>query len=374
MPIVWWRRLLGGGASRRDDHASLAELAAAVRDLAAAQRKQSEQIKKLRDALQETDARWQSALDRWQKESNHARRRDMRDGLRADEKQQRRWQAELAALQGSLKVERKWRVIFARQLDALMRHLHLASLPIRPPHDLTARRFRLRSQNEEDGIILALLAKAGWTDRRFVEIGSGRSGGNAAFLAYECGWSGLMVDVEPLVIESLRRRFAHNGGVTSVVAAVSASNINDLLRQHGYEGDVDLLSIDIDSYDYWVFDQLEACSPRVLVLEYNAGFGPERSVTIPDGQPLHGAPKGYRGASLTALDALARRKGYRLVACEAGVNAFFLRHDVAPEVPGVPVAQAYRPALSRLDLDDAPEGGAGDALLTGSEGYPLVEV
>ena len=40
--------------------------------------------------------------------------------------------------------------------------------------------YRLTSQNEEDGITLALFDEIGVTSRRFVEIGSGLSGGNSA--------------------------------------------------------------------------------------------------------------------------------------------------------------------------------------------------
>jgi hypothetical protein len=97
-----------------------------------------------------------------------------------------------------------------------------------------------------------------------------------------------------------------------------------------------------------------AVTPRILILEYNALFGAERRVTIPQDQPLDGTPKGYNGASLAALTALAERKGYRLVTCEnAGVNAFYLRHDVAPGVRAVTPAEAFKPLRSRVDLDDA---------------------
>jgi hypothetical protein len=44
----------------------------------------------------------------------------------------------------------------------------------------------------------------------------------------------------------------------------------------------------------------------------------------------------YHGASLTALEHLARTKGYVLVGCDsAGTNAFFVREDLAP--PGLAV-------------------------------------
>ena len=41
------------------------------------------------------------------------------------------------------------------------------------PASLLSRRFKLMSQNEEDGVTLALLKLAGTPNRTFVEIGSG---------------------------------------------------------------------------------------------------------------------------------------------------------------------------------------------------------
>jgi hypothetical protein len=350
---------------------SIDALTKAVSELAAAQRKQAIQLKKLLDAQKESDRRWQEAIERWQQAARDHSRREHAEADRARERGEKRWQTRVTELHDSFKTEQKWRVIFARQIGAVIRALHLPHARLSPPHDILARRFRLWSQNEEDGIILALLDRAGTTNRRFVEIGSGRSGGNAAMLAHELGWSGLMIDSVPRAIDSLKARFAHNPGVVGVVAFVTPENVNQLLTDHGFAGEVDLLSIDIDSYDYWVLEALTACSPRVLVVEYNASFGSTRAVTIPRDQSLDAAPKEYRGASLAALEKAARRKGYRLVVCDpSGVNAFFLRHDVAPDIPALDVARAFRSHRDRLDMSEEPI----DVAASPMNGLPLVEV
>ena len=357
MPESFLRRVLRrtGGASRDQ---SIEALTAAVRDLADAQHKQAAQLKKLLDAQKAQDRRWEDALERWQKEGRESSRRGQHDAARVDEKTQKGWQQAFGSLDTRLKSEAKWRKVFANQMSAMMRSLQLARMPLSPPHDLTARRFRLWSQNEEDGILLALFEHAGLTDRRFVEIGSGRSGGNAALLAYECGWSGLMIDIVPEAIESLRTRFKHNPGVVGVAAAVSPGNINQILSDQGFTGEVDLLSIDIDSYDYWVLESLSVVSPRVLVVEYNASLGADRALTIPKDGRLEDVPKRVRGASLAAIEKLARRKGYRLVVCDpTGTNAFFQRDDVATQIAGVEVARAYRPGADRWGPDDTRPGG-----------------
>src|SRR5688572_7315780 len=101
--------------------------------------------------------------------------------------------ARIEQLQRTHEQEMKWRAMLKRDLQAVLRHqfIHLAGTDAA---GLNARRFRVRSQNEEDGIVLTLLHEAGSPGRRFVEIGCGRSGGNSATLAYEFGWTGLMVD------------------------------------------------------------------------------------------------------------------------------------------------------------------------------------
>jgi len=323
-----------------DIRADIQRLTAAIERLEAMQRKDAEQVKKLRETVQETTTAWKQALSDGEARAA-ADRRANRDHL-------------LEVIDAHRKTDAKWRKIFNNQVTALVRHVCLPLDRLRPPYALTARRFRLRSQNEEDGILFALLERAGWGGQRFVEIGSGKSGGTAASLAHECGWAGLMIELSTASVDLARRKFAGNRGVTVVSARITPDNVNTILADHGYRGEVDVLSIDIDSYDYWVFEALTETSPRVLVLEYNALFGPERRVTIPLAQSLESTPKGYGGASLAALTMLAARKGYRLVTCEnTGVNAFFLRDDVVPELGGVSPAEAFKPLRSRTDLDDA---------------------
>jgi hypothetical protein len=235
-------------------------------------------------------------------------------------------------------------------VDGLVRaeYLDAASLPY--PHRLTASGFRLHSQNSEDGILLALFRQAGVTSSRFVELGSGSSGGNAAMFAAEFGWTGLMVEGDPGKASMAGRRFP---AAQAVCAWITPESVNDLLEHHGFTGEVDLLSVDVDGNDYWVWQALTACSGRVVVLEYNSMFGPDRAVTIPYDPKFNRREHRfcYFGASLAALTKLSASKGYRLVAVEpTGVNAFFLRNDVAPEIPAVDPVAAYRISEKYNDL------------------------
>ena len=163
-------------------------------------------------------------------------------------------------------------------VQALLRARYMDPAALPYPERLTAQRFRISSQNQEDGLTLALLHEAGPTTRRFVEIGAGLSGGNAAFLAREWGWSGLMVDGDEAHMQQVARRFPM---ATAVSAWITRDNINTLIQSHGFAGEVDLFSLDLDGNDYWIWEAVTVVTPRVVILEYNTMYGPDRAVTIP---------------------------------------------------------------------------------------------
>ena len=272
-------------------------------------------------------------------------------------------------------LDAKWKRIFRIQMASLVRAQYLQS-GLAAPNALEARRFRLRSQNEEDGIVLALLQAAGVATRRFVEIGSGGSGGNSGVLAYELGWNGLMIDASGSAVRAARQLFAAKPGVVIARATVTPENIDRLVTDLGFAGEIDFLSIDVDSIDYWLLDALTATKTRVLAVEYNALFGSERAVTVPNAPRPDGAPKAYYGASLAALTKCAGRKGYRLVVCEeAGINAFFVREGLAADVPTLTPAQAWRPKSDRYDVTGEVAGIDMDLLgILDDKGLPLVDV
>ena len=300
---------------------------------------------------------------------------DVQVPLAAIEKQLDRLTKLVERIGANQKQEAKWRMNFRRQLSALIRRAYLVDTGLPHPMAIGVQRFRLRSQHEEDGITLALLRAAGVRHRTFVEIGCGSTGGNSAILAYELGWSGLMVDANRKSVEGARQLFQFNPGVRVVKSRVTTDTIDQLLTKHGAAGEVDVMSIDIDSFDYWLWKAITICTPRVLIMEYNGRFGPDRAVTVPDAPRPPVAPKGYGGASLAALEKLARAKGYGLVLCEdAGINAFFLRDDVAPDLPRLTAAQAFRPQLSSYDAATDSEKQADIYATTAQAGLPLVDV
>lgn len=232
-------------------------------------------------------------------------------------------------------------------------------------HDWEA---KIRSQNGEDGILLNIFSRIGATSRRFLEFGC--SSGlecNSSNLALGFGWSGLMLDADPTSVTKARIFFNDHLGadqdrVELRAGFVTPENINDLLADATPEGeDLDLLSIDVDSIDYWIWEAIEPrFRPRVVVCEYNAGFGPKRSLTVTPREgfdPYDKHPSGYyHGASVAALHKLATSRDYQLIGCDsAGVNAFFVRRDCAAGLPDLDPAEAWRPNTWRVETPDPEE-------------------
>ena len=198
--------------------------------------------------------------------------------------------------------------------------------------------FRVHSQNFADGILLYLLSVLGTTDRRFIEFGCGDGREcNTATLSLNFGFHGLLIDRDPGYAESARTyyldRLGRDGGVKVVSRKIDRDNVNDIFHELGMEGELDLLSIDIDGNDYWVWEAIDVVRPRVVVIEFNPSFGIDKAITVPyepDFDRFAKHPSGfYHGASLPALAKLGRQKGYMLVHAESGgVDAFFVRRDV----------------------------------------------
>ncbi|MDB4912849.1 MAG: hypothetical protein JWM95_493 [Gemmatimonadetes bacterium] len=208
------------------------------------------------------------------------------------------------------------------------------------------------SQTNEDEILRSLFARLGVTNRVCVEICAGDGiECNTARLVTHDGWRGLLVDGNERLVDRGRRFHGRMGSAATIVRAwVTRDSVNALLTTHGFTGVVDLLSLDLDGVDYWIWNAITVIEPRVVVLEYQDILGPERSWTVPysdsfsarDYPMTNGAPN-FGGASLTAFTKLARRKGYRLVAINTlGYNAFFVRNGVGDaEVPEIDVRSCF---------------------------------
>jgi hypothetical protein len=239
------------------------------------------------------------------------------------------------------------------RLDQVERRLRELTLQARAgaldPRELLLHGHRCFSQNAEDGMLDELFRRIGTGPRHFVEFGVGNGLENNTMALLLAGWSGLWIEASPASARAIREGFAPAiaaGRLTLVESFVTAENIEGLLRGAGVPADLDLLSIDIDGNDYWVWKALGAFRPRAVVIEYNASLGPTARLARPYDPAFVWDGTSAFGASLAALAALGEAKGYALVGCDAaGVNAFFVRQDLVGDrfVAPFTAARHYQP-------------------------------
>jgi hypothetical protein len=221
-----------------------------------------------------------------------------------------------------LRVQRAWDEEMAKPRNA-------------DPKRLLRYGYKVYSQNDEDGIIAEIFRRIGATSRSFVEFGV-ESGVecNSVKLLIE-GWRGLWIESNSASAGAIRDNFAPFIAENKLVlqeSRVTAENINALIGQGGFAGEIDLLSIDIDGNDYCVWKAIDVVDPRVVVIEYNATLRPPMALVVPYRADAQWDGSNYYGASLEALVRLAAAKNYRLVGCSiAGVNAFFVRRDLTAD-------------------------------------------
>jgi len=224
---------------------------------------------------------------------------------------------------------------------------------------LSAYELRVFSQNGEDGVLAELLRRVGTTNRHFVEFGGQRGlEGNCVLLADAFGWSGLFLEADPVEYAELERKYGPQPHVSTRQALVTPEGVEALFAEDGVPAEPDVLSIDIDGSDYYVWEALEAFRPRVVVIEYNAELAPGTALVQPRDSASwdHSA---FYGASLTALRRLGERKGYRLVHTElTGNNAFFVRADLPGRFPA-PDDVPQRAANHWLRGERHPPDGSG---------------
>ena len=214
--------------------------------------------------------------------------------------------------------------------------------------------FKVYSQWGEDGIIDHLVSRVPVNSRSFVEFGvEDYTEANTLFLLKHRNWCGLVIDGSLDHIAAIKRSaefWRYNLRVDA--SFITRDNINDIITRNGLNGDLGLLSVDIDGNDYWVWEAISCVNPCIVVAEYNSLFGPVAKVSTPYKddfvRSMADPTNMYYGASIAALDYLAQEKGFSLVAGNsAGNNVFFVRNDLLGSLKRLTPQEAYVQAAFR---------------------------
>lgn len=171
------------------------------------------------------------------------------------------------------------------------------------------------SQYGESTIISNIFNKIGNINKFCVEFGA--SDGywlSNVRMFIEDGWDFIQMDYNNKGNKEVKEEF------------ITAENINDLFKKYSVPKKFDLLSIDMDGNDYWIWEKIEY-DPSVVVIEYNSNFSHEDSVSL-EYNPNHTFDGTYAySASLKALKNLGERKGYFLNNEVAFTNLIFVKKE-----------------------------------------------
>jgi len=167
---------------------------------------------------------------------------------------------------------------------------------------------------------------------------------NTRFLQETAAWTGLLLDgsyEDPSI--NLHKEF------------ITPSNIASLFEKYKVPQNLGLLSVDVDSYDFWITQTLleAGYSPDIIVTEVNSQVSVGLfTVPPPNVTGLPWLLPGERnfGASPEAFAALGEKFGYKMVYCESrGVNCFMMKSSLitAEDQRCVPSTLRRRPCYSR---------------------------
>ena len=204
-------------------------------------------------------------------------------------------------------------------------------------------RRNITSQCGEDGIIEHLLSLLPDTPKTCLEVGAGDGVtlSNTNTLWSKKGWRALLIEAAPGGTQMIKRLAAGNPNVTTVGAMIAAQGpnaIDEIVKRANFPARLGVLSLDIDSNDLEVFDNLRHVVPDIVVIEFNHEIPPDIAYRDLPGDVF------FRH-SAKAVEASARARGYRVVAC-TGPNAILVREELikgeaAAALPDLPIEALF---------------------------------
>jgi hypothetical protein len=194
--------------------------------------------------------------------------------------------------------------------------------------------------------------------RLIVEIGSwdGRHLSNSLYLlsgeaheATACGeWFGILIEGDEArsneaMVVTHRERERSVKCITAMVEPEGPRSLNSILDEQCSDmlstcgSIIDVLSIDVDGLDYFIWEKFVEYRPKVVIIEFNPSI-PNHIVYIQDNDG-----NVRQGSSLAALIELGKSKKYELVETTL-YNAIFVTSELFPRFEG------HIPSTNSIDV------------------------
>src|SRR5215210_2759149 len=175
-----------------------------------------------------------------------------------------------------------------------------------------------------------------------VDVGAGDGiRGSNTYALFLRGWRGVGFEGDERRARRLARAYRNLEGVEARQALVTPANVVGLLREHGVPRDFGVLSLDIDSYYYWLLDAvLVFFRKRLVVTEINEKIPPPVRFVV-NYDPGFRLQHHFFGYSVASLEELCARHSYALVALEYN-NAFVAPRELLGDLHALDAETAYR--------------------------------
>ena len=86
-------------------------------------------------------------------------------------------------------------------------------------------------------------------------------------------WNCLFIDANNIEINKFNTTYKNiYNNYSAICKKVDINNINEILISNNFVNEIDFLSIDIDSNDFYILKSITTCNPRVICIEHNASF------------------------------------------------------------------------------------------------------
>lgn len=196
-------------------------------------------------------------------------------------------------------------------------------------HGRKRRKTNSTSQDGEDVVleeILRIINSSNGEERVVVEFGAwdGKHLSNSWCLINEHGFRGLLIEADPERYKELEANFKDNSSVQTMCKLVSFEGENALENILNEAVNIphkfDVLVIDVDGNDYWIWDSLKKFEPKVVCIEFNPTI-PNNVIFVQDRDMAV-----QQGSSIRAIMELGKSKGYELVSTSL-YNSFFVRKE-----------------------------------------------
>ena len=181
------------------------------------------------------------------------------------------------------------------------------------------------SQNGEDGIVEELLNRLNIDKGWACEFGAwdGIHLSNTFNLVKNKNFNAVFIEEDNQRYNDLLSTVEKFPNIVPIKAYVdhidNSNSLDNILKQTNIPNDFDILSIDIDSYDYQVWKSLKVYKPKIVIIEINS------SVKVNDPNWIH-TPNKYQGTGFKPTYDLGIEKGYKFI-LHTG-NMFFIRSDL----------------------------------------------